>query len=184
MMSDQPFVERRRTWNAGLRAHFRELEERWNRAQPRLAVVHLPPPTIPGAPPPGLADIGLPEECLRTLETKRPNLLLIGSSRNVTCLLQLIEPLVTQPVVSVRAERLTLPEAAIGTLVLHDANRLSPSQQDQLHRWVDMHPLNRVIATTSEPLFPLVVRNMFSAVLFFRLNVMSLMIEEASPEIV
>jgi len=182
-MSDEPFVERRRTWNAGLRAHFRELEERWNRAHPRLAVVHLPP-TIPGAPPPGLADIGLPEECLKTLETKRPNLLLIGSSTNVTCLLQLFEPSVTHPVVSVRAEQLTLPDASVGTLVLHDANRLSPGQQDQLHRWVDVHPLNRVIATTSEPLFPLVVRNTFSAVLFFRLNVMSLMIEEASPELV
>ena len=183
-MSHQPFVERRRTWNAGLRAHFRELEERWNRTQPPLAVVHLPPPTNPGAGPPRLADIGLSEECVRTLETKRPNLLLIGSSTKVTCLLQLIEPSVTHPLVSVRAERLTLPETAIGTLVLHDANRLDATQQDQLHRWLDVHPLSQVIATSSQPLFPLVVRNSFSAVLFFRLNVRSLMIEEASPEAV
>ena len=178
-----PFVERRRTWNAGLRAHFRELEERWNRAHD-LSVVHLPPPTIPGAGPPGLADIGLSDECLRTLETKRPNLLLIGPSTQVTSLLQLIAPSVAPPIASVRAERLTLPEDAIGTLILHDAHRLSPRQQDQLHRWIDVHPLNQVIATTAEPLFPLVVRNSFSAALFFRLDAMSLRIEEVSPEVV
>lgn len=180
-MTDRPFVERRRSWKAGLRAHFGELEERWNRANPPLAVVHLPLPTNPSAEPPRLANLGLSEECLRTLETKRPNLLLIGPPTQVTCVLQMIEPSVVRPVASVRAERLTLPERAIGTLVLHDANRLNPRQQDQLHRWIDLHPLEQVIATASEPLFPLVVRNAFSAVLFFRLNVMSLMIDAESP---
>jgi hypothetical protein len=179
MMSEQP-VERRRSWNAGRREHFRELEERWNRANPPLAVIHLPAGLGPLVGLGAFLSLGLSEECLRTVERKRPNLLLIGSPGAVSPVLQAIEQSVAHPVASSRAERLSLSEHAIATLVIHDANRLNRTQQDQLYRWVNLHPLKQVIATASEPLFPLMVRNVFSAELFFRLNAMSVLIDEAS----
>jgi hypothetical protein len=77
----------------------------------------------------------------------------------------------------------TLAERRIGTLVIAEADRLNRQQQDQRHRWVTQHPLKQVIATVSEPLFPLVVRNVFSAALF-QLNPTSLLIEAVSSEIV
>jgi len=178
-MRDQP-VERRHSWNAGLREHFRELEERWNRAHPPLAVIHLPAGLDPTGRPCGLFSLGLSEECLRTVEHKRPNLLLIGSPKTVSPVLQVIEQSAAPPVVSSRPERLALADRGIATLVIHDANRLGRTQQDQLYRWINLHPLKQVIATASEPLFPLMVRNAFSAELFFRLNVMSVMVDEAS----
>jgi hypothetical protein len=138
----------------------------------------------PGLGSSGLASLGLSAECLKALETRRPNLLLIGSSTKVSDLLQLIEPSMAHPVVSLRADRLRLPERLIGTLVLHDANRLSPAQQEEWRRWVDLHPQKQVIATASEPLFPLMVRNAFSSVLFFQLNFMSLMIDGTSAAVV
>jgi replication-associated recombination protein RarA len=78
----------------------------------------------------------------------------------------------------------TLAERQIGTLVIAEADQFNRQQQDQLHRWVTQHPLTQVIATASEPLFPLVVRNVLSAPLFFQLNPTSLLIEAVLSELV
>jgi len=183
-MSNQPFPERRRSWNAGLREHFRELEEKWNRTHPPLAVVHLPANLPAGLEPPDLATPGHTVECLRILETKRPNLLVIGSPTTVAPVVQIIERSLIRPVVSCRAGRLALQRSAIGTLVIHDADRLGREEQNQLHSWVNQHAEKQLVTTASESLFSLVARNMFSDTLFYRLNAMSLIVEEASAEIV
>jgi len=181
-MGDISFVERRRTWNASLREHFRDLEQRWNRANPPL-VVRLPTP-VASAPPPDLAAVGCPAEIARTIGTNRPNLILVGLPPNVTIVRRIVEQQATRPVVSLDRQLRTLAERRVGTLVIAEADRLNRQQQDQLHRWVTQHPLKQVIATASKPLFPLVVRNVFSAALFFQLNPTSLLIEAVSSELV
>jgi len=185
-MGEPSFVERRHSWNASLRDHFRELEERWNRANVPLAVIHLPTRIDANARPDDLDRSAFPAEILRTLETHRPNLLLIGSPSHLPPVLRILEGSAVPPVVSCGAPRFALAERAIGTLVIHGANRLNEHQQRQLHNWLPRHPLTQVILTTSEPLIPLVLRNAFDADLFFQLNVksVSVVMADASPEAV
>jgi len=172
-MGDQLLIERRRTWNAGLREHIRQLEQRWNRAHLPLGVVHHPVDVDAKAPPSDLSRSDVAEHGLKILETTRANLLLIGSPRTVSLVLRVIERSLAPPVLPFRAGYLKLPESAIGTMVIHDADHLRGDEQDALNDWVVLHPDTQVIITASGPLFPLVVRNRFSDVLFYRLNVLT-----------
>jgi len=181
-MSEQPFVERRRSWNASVRDHFRELEEQWNRAHPPLAIVHCPPRAQAAEEPPQSGSVVLPPECLSILETRRPNLLLIGPAGPIAAVMQVIERSLIRPVVSCHAGRLAVLPQRIGTLVVHDADRLSRDQQAELHSWLNRHADKQVITIAMEPLFSLVVRNLFSDVLFYRLNAVSLIVDDA-PQI-
>jgi hypothetical protein len=181
-MGERSFVERRRTWNASLRDHFRELEERWNRANAPLAVIHLPAQVDARVGPEDLCRCGLSAEILKTIQTNRPNLLLIGPPSPLTPLLRILESGAAPPVMSCSARRLALAERPIGTLVIHDANRLSQDQQRQLHGWLARHPPKQVIVTAPEPLLPLVMRNAFNPALFFELNVKSVVMDEAAVE--
>ena len=171
-MSDQPLVERRRSWNAGLREHFRQLEESWYRAHPPLAVIDMREDVKAER---NLSRWVLGHE-LQILETTRLNLLLIGLRRRTSIVLRGIEGSLVPPVLPVRAGHLVLPERAIGTLVIHDVDHLSRQEQDELNRWVVSHPEQRVIATASGPLFPHVARNRFSDVLFYRLNTLTVIV--------
>ena len=180
-MGERSFVERRRTWKASLRDRFSELEKRWNQANVPLAVIHLPI-SIPSVGPDDLCRFGLSGENLRTLQTNRPNLLLVGPPSHLAPVLELLERSAIRPIVVCGAQRLPLAERAIGTLVIHDAHRLSQPQQHQLHSWLTQHPLKQVILTAPEPLFPLFLRNAFDDALFFRLNMKLVVIENASFE--
>ena len=169
-MGERPFVERRRSWNAGLREHFRQLEESWNRAHPPLAVVDVRDDVKATQQP-----HYLPDE-LKLLEKARVNLLLIGLRRKTSLFLRRIERSLAPPVMPVRAGHLVLPERAVGTLVIHDVDHLTRQEQDALNGWVVSHPEQQVIATASGPLFPLVARNQFSDVLFYRLNTLTVIV--------
>ena len=170
-MGDRPFVERRRSWNAGLREHFRQLEESWNRTHPPLAVVDVRDDVKTTQ----QSRYRLSDE-LTILEKARVNLLLIGLRRKTSLVLRRIEPSLTPPVMLVRAGHLVLPERAAGTLVIHDVDLLTHQEQNALNGWVVSHPEQQVIATASGPLFPLVARNRFSDVLFYRLNTLTVIV--------
>lgn len=173
-MSERPFIERRRSWNAGLREHFRQLEESWNRAHPAVAVYVRD--DVKDTQKPHNRSRWVSEHELKILETTRVNLLLIGLRRKTTIVLRGIEESLAPPVLPVRAGHLVLPERAIGTLVIHDVDHLSDPEQDMLNRWMVLHPGQQVIATASGPLFPLVARNRFSDVLFYRLNTLTVIV--------
>ena len=175
-MGDQLLIERRHSWNAGLREHIRKLEQRWSRVHPPLGVVHHAVDADEKAPPPDLSSSDVAEHGLKILETTRANLLLTGEPRAVTLVLRVIEKSLAPPVLPFRAGNLELPEPAIGTMVIHDADHLRRDEQDALNDWVVLHPDTQVIITTSGPLFPLVVRNQFSDVLFYRLNALTAMV--------
>ena len=158
-MIDRPFIERRRSWNAALREHFRQLEETWNRAHPP----HNFSPWVS-------------DHELKILKKTRVNLLLIGLRPKTSIALRGIEGSLAPPVLPVRAGHLVLPERTIGTLVIHDVDHLSRQEQDALNHWLASHPEQQVVTTASGPLFPLVARNLFSDVLFYRLNTLTVIV--------
>src|SRR5215831_6894220 len=118
-MGNQRSVERRRSWNAGLREHFRRLEELWNRAHPPLGVVHLRANVNTEGDPYDFSRLGLPEETLATLQIKRPNLVLIGSPDNVRPVLHLIHGALRHPVRSYRPKQLAFTGGTVGSLIIH-----------------------------------------------------------------
>jgi hypothetical protein len=182
-MGNQSTVERRRSWNAGLREHFRRLEELWNRAHPPLGVVHVRATVNDKGDPCDFSRLGLPAECLATLRSKRPNLLLIGSPDNVRAVLQLIHGALLHPVRSYRPKQLAFTGGTVGSLIIHDLDRLTHEEQRQLYRWVTSYPEKQVITTARAPLLPMVVRNAFDQDLFFRLNMMCLVVDDSSTEV-
>jgi hypothetical protein len=173
-MNERPFIERRRNWNAGLRAHLRQLEESWNRAHPPLAVDLRD--DAKATQKPRSRSRWVSEHELKILETARANLLLIGLRRRTTIVLRGIEESLAPPVLLMQAGHLVLPERASGTLVIHDVDHLSRPEQDALNRWMESHLQQQVIATASGPLFPHVARNRFSDVLFYRLNTLTVIV--------
>jgi hypothetical protein len=178
LMGDQRFSERRRTWNAGLREHFRQLEESWNRAHSFISAVRVAAGADVVARPERGSTAGLPDHGLKMLEQTRPNLLLIGSPARVSDVLRIIARSLASPIASCTATRLALPDRAIGTLAIHGADHLSRNQQEKLHSWVLVHPSTQVIMAATRPLLPLVLRNTFSDVLFYRLNLLSVVIDD------
>jgi hypothetical protein len=174
-MRYRPATERRHTCNAGLREHFRQLEARWNRVHPSIPVADLRAVNGTVRDEDALSLLALSDDWRRVLETKRPNVIVIGPPTKVTPVLTLLARSVAQPMVSCTARNPVLPETAVGTLVLHDADRLTRLDQDRVYGWLSCAvDAPQVITTTSVPLFPLVMRNAFSDALFYRLNVVCL----------
>jgi Sigma-54 interaction domain len=109
----------------------------------------------------------------RLLVTARANVLLEGA------------PETTDVIVGEAMEWLPTPHATWcgtpprgdrpATLIVRSVSALDQDQQHSLFDWLDA-PGDRVqvISTTSEPLFPMVVRGAFLEGLYYRLNVMRL----------
>ena len=111
----------------------------------------------------------------------RVNLLLIGVEPEMWQPLQdqlsdLAEPIVTwshgQP----------FPSATeTATLILHEVDRLSSDDQRQLLEWLEPSGrCVRVISTTSAPLYPRVEADKFIDMLYYRLNTVTLEINDRS----
>jgi len=109
----------------------------------------------------------------RLLSRARPNLLLEGSESALDAALVALTPQLPQPLWTWRAGRsFRLPSEPHGALVLRDVSRMDPDQQHQLLDWLEVAGRRvQVISSTSEPLFPLVERGTFPDALYYRLNV-------------
>jgi Sigma-54 interaction domain len=108
----------------------------------------------------------------------RPNLLLEGPEAQVQAVVAALRPLLLRPVTAWCGGG--LPDEHRGTLIVQEIHRLDDTQQRQLMIWMDDSVGTvQVIATTSEPLFPLVERGAFFDVLYYRLNI--LRVEVACP---
>jgi hypothetical protein len=173
-------TERRHRENAVLRERFRELEERWNRVHPPMALDDL----LATGRANGDQHLIKPLNDGRTvLETYRPNILLIGPQPTVRHVLQITLRSAVRPVVTCSARSFTLPDPPVGTLVLCDAEFLNRVAQRRLYAWLlrtSSHP--QVITTASVPLFPLVIRNAFDDALFYRLNTVALRLGPPSAD--
>jgi len=105
----------------------------------------------------------------------RCNLLLVGSSSATNAMLVALESHLREPLRQYTPKTdVPVPQPLEGTLVLLEVARLDVEQQAQLLRWLDQFDERwqvQVVATTSEPLFPLVETGAFLASLYYRLNV-------------
>jgi transcriptional regulator of aromatic amino acid metabolism len=72
---------------------------------------------------------------------------------------------------------LSLPKGMNGTLLLWDVAQLARSQQLELHDWITGGQEDtQIISITSTPLLPLVEDGRFLEGLFYRINVLSLVV--------
>ena len=105
------------------------------------------------------------------LSTTRPHLLLEGPETQIQAVVAALKPLLPSPVIAWCGGG--LPDEHRGTLIVQEVHRLDDTQQRQLMIWLDdAVGTVQVIATTSEPLFPLIERGAFLDVLYYRLNIL------------
>src|SRR5215471_17697553 len=117
----------------------------------------------------------LPHAEFHLLCSVRPNLLVEGPESTTDSLLVALTPHLRQPLWTWCAG------VQNGTLVVRCVNRLDRGQQKQLLEWLEVATGRvQVIATSSEPLFPLVKRGTFLDVLYYRLNVFRVEVTAAS----
>jgi len=71
---------------------------------------------------------------------------------------------------------LELPTDECGALVIRNVSALDRHEQAALLRWLE-GDRKQVVATSVDPLFPLIARKRFDEALYYRLNVMLLRID-------
>lgn len=118
-----------------------------------------------------------------SLCARRHNLLLEGSAVATHAALLLLRPHLRQPVAWSELDApLQLPNGDAGALVLRDVAAVSTSDQARLLAWTSGgHARTQIVSTTEGPLFALVVRGLFDATLYYRLNIVLLRIESTAP---
>jgi hypothetical protein len=114
-----------------------------------------------------------------SLCTTRHNVLLEGPDESTDGAVHFLAPYLRRPVVWKPSEApFALPAGECGALVLQNVAALGRQEQSDLLRWLDgASERKQVVATTTQPLFPLVVRGLFDEALYYRLNVVLLSVD-------
>ena len=102
-----------------------------------------------------------------------PAVLLIGTAEQTSPVIAGLLPECPAPIEACRASTLVL-DSAVRTLVLQDADEMSPMRQTALFDWMNAAGDRRVIATSRLPLFPRVESGAFSIALSYRLNIITI----------
>lgn len=113
---------------------------------------------------------------LEVIKRYRPNMLMCGPVAAVNTTLAILRPFLQQPVFQWGCDTHgSLPQHLTGTLILEHASTAHGEQQRLILDWLDARTLHvQVIATTEEPLFPLVQRGVFLDRLYYKLNMLYL----------
>jgi transcriptional regulator of aromatic amino acid metabolism len=111
-------------------------------------------------------------------ERRRPNLLISCTSDEIEPVVAMLMGLCARPVHTRNMPCvLNLPKGTTGTLLLWDVAQLTRRQQIELHDWITDRPENmQVISITSTALLPLVEDGRFLEALFYRINVLTLVV--------
>ena len=142
------------------------------RARPTIAT---PPPITYTIPTP--ARLAIPTDAWNALVTTRANTIVVGNEEAALGVWTAVWPSLRKPICWVDPDRLTLPRHAAGTLILQGAHALSASAQRQVFDWLDYDDrATRVLTTTLHPLYPLVEDGRFLEALYYRLNMLSLIL--------
>jgi hypothetical protein len=105
-----------------------------------------------------------------------PNLLLIGPDTATRPYLDLMMPL--HSVRSCDSTEPCWPNEPVGGLVLRHVERLTREGQDQLVEWLNGPGFHtRIVATSVTSLYPMVERGEFSDALYYRINMITLLLE-------
>jgi hypothetical protein len=105
----------------------------------------------------------------------RTNLLLVGSPGTIRILMDMLWLELREPIMVWHpGQGLDLPSPGlVGTLVLHDVDKLSRRDQDRVLAWLETAGQTRVVSTTAVPLWRRVKAGTFDDVLYYRLNAVS-----------
>jgi hypothetical protein len=105
------------------------------------------------------------------------NLLLIGPDAATREFLAPLIASLPSPVVYCNAADPEFPNGPVGSLIVRDVDRLTPTHQHLLLEWLsDRSRGARVIATSARQVFPDVTSGVFSDSLYYRLNTVTLLL--------
>ena len=107
---------------------------------------------------------------VQSVRAGSPNLLLIGPSPVAEQFLVPLLPTLASPIVYLDSANPALPATPVGTIIVRDVARLTPTHQAQFLEWLSGQTETAVIAVSPRPLFPRVRRGAFSDPLYYRLN--------------
>ena len=142
------------------------------RVQP--PIVARPPERLAALPPTRLA---IPASDWETLVLTRANTVVVGSEDAALSVWTAVWPTLQKPIYWADADRLSLPRHSAGTLILQGAHALSAFDQQQVFEWLDRDArATRVLSTAPYPLFPLVEGGLFLEALYYRLNMLLLVL--------
>jgi hypothetical protein len=112
-----------------------------------------------------------------------PNLLLIGPEAATRAYLDRQMLPLPSSVRSCNGADLRLPSEPVQGLVVRDVERLTRDHQDQLVEWLSGPGCHtRIVATSGAPLYPMVERGEFSDALYYRINMITLRLDESSAQ--
>jgi len=110
----------------------------------------------------------------RVARTARVNVLLVGPDRVAEKIVAALRPDFSQPINAWRpGSPLVLPARHCGTLLLQNIGALPCHDQLRLCHWLEIATgRTRVVSTSPQPMFRLVEPGIFSATLYYRLNIL------------
>jgi hypothetical protein len=126
--------------------------------------------------------VGLQDAEATLLKSVPPhNLLLIGPPNATRAFIDNLMPSLMTPVVCWDPGTDDLPADGIGTLIIHDVARLTPTHQGRLLDWLtNQSPQRSVIATSIELFYRHVETGLFSDSLYYRLNIVTVQVDRQS----
>ena len=143
------------------------------------------PRTPPGATAPPAARrlmavpprLPIPAGDWQTLVGTRANTVVVADDDAAMSVWTAVWPSLLKPVYWIDADRLSLPRQSAGTLILQRAHALSGSDQQRMFDWLDRDArVTRILTTTPRALFPLVEDGTFLEALYYRLNMLLLIL--------
>jgi hypothetical protein len=150
-----------------------------------VSIVHiaaLPPTSIAKPGPtrrtlPTPARLSIPESDWEAFVATGANAVVVGSEDAALGVWTAVWPSLQKPICWSDAGELSLPRNSAGTLILQGAHLLNASAQQQVFEWISLDArATRVLATTPLPLFPLVEGGTFLEALYYRLNMLLLIL--------
>ena len=109
---------------------------------------------------------------------RTPNLLLIGPDIVTRAYLDRLMASLPSPVRFCDSAAPCLPAEPVRGLVVRDVERLKRADQDQLLTWLNGNGYyTRVVSTSGTSFFPMVERGEFSDALYYRINVVTLLLD-------
>jgi hypothetical protein len=107
------------------------------------------------------------------LPVAQPHVLLVGPPSLTSVLLDAIRPALRQPMVEIGVDVASLPDE--GTVILRNVELLDARGQQALSTWMESSAA-RVVTICEAPLYARVTDGRFSADLYYRLNILTLVV--------
>lgn len=110
-----------------------------------------------------------------------PNLLLIGPDRATRAYLDRLMASEPSSIRACDSAEPDLPSEPVQGLVVRDVERLTRDHQERLMEWLNGPGFQtRIVATSGTSLYPMVERGEFSDALYYRINMVTLLLDETS----